>query len=62
MSRAILMALSMLLVHVGGAPPGNLRCGVKQHFHEADHPGFLDLDAGTAGFTCGDIRATRLST
>src|SRR5439155_9210376 len=42
------------LVNVSGAPAGNLGSRVKQHLHEADHPGVLDLDAGNAGFTRGD--------
>jgi hypothetical protein len=33
---------------------------VKQHLHEADHPGVLDLDAGNAGFAGGDRRGELL--
>src|SRR3954447_17248367 len=33
------------LMDLSGAPPGDLRSAVEQHFHQANHPGVVNFEA-----------------
>src|SRR5438034_10923641 len=47
-------------MNVGGSPSVELRAAMQQHFHQAHHPGVVDLDAGDFGFANGDRQSDPL--
>src|SRR5437016_11766023 len=47
-------------MNVGGSPSVELRAAMQQHFHQAHHPGVVDLDASDFGFANGDRQSDPL--
>lgn len=42
------------------APPGDLRSGVEEHLHQANHAGVVDLDSGNLHLADGNRKCDAL--
>src|SRR6516225_8159493 len=48
------------LVDLAGAPAPELGTTVEQHFHQTEHAGVVDLDAGDFAVSCGNRESQAL--